>query len=300
MLKRWPSIVLFAASVLLGAAGCGREPVVQPERGVADGAPPQRIVCGSPAVTEIVFALGCADRVVGVSDYCTHPRAARDKPTVGGWINPNRERLLRLDPDIIVTQGDHETLSAFAEDVGIRCHAVTLDSLDDVFSAVTSIAAVLGVAPRGDALAASMCDDIDAVADGISAARPVSVLLVFGRVPGALAGLTTVGPGTFLDDLLRRLQATNVFSDVKGMYPQVSKEALLMRRPEVILEVNVDLAEDQIPRLREDWQALVSIPAVAAGRIRFLRDAYLLVPGPRIGRTAARLAEAIHGVRDSE
>ncbi len=256
---------------------------------------PQRIVCGSPAATEIVFALACGDRVVGVSDYCTFPPEAKGKTNIGGWVNPNRERLLVIKPDILITQGKHETLAAFTAEYGIRFHTVKLDTLDDIFDAIRSIADTLDVEHRGGELIAQMREDLATIRARVAGRQRRRVLLLFGRRPGELSGLTTVGPGTFLEEMIGIAGGTNVFGDAKGAYPQVSKESLLVRKPEVILEVNPGgLPKESMEQLRADWQQLAGIPAVEAGYIHYLTNDFLLIPGPRVGLAAARFAEAIH------
>lgn len=256
---------------------------------------PQRIVCGSPAVAEIVFALGCGDRVVGVSDYTVFPPEAKAKESIGGWINPNRERLLVMKPDIIISQGLHESLATFTREFGIGFLSVKLDALADIYTAVESIAEALGVSGRGATLNADIHRSIDVVSARVANVPPARVLLLFGRTPGSLAGLGTVGPGTFLDDMIRVAGGTNLFSDAKGAYPQVSKETLLVREPDVILEVNPGgLDEHAIALLRADWQEFAQLPAVRENHIHYLTNDFLLIPGPRAGRIAEAFARAIH------
>ena len=288
--------VMLALGLLLAVVGCReREPASSP----ASDAPPataRRIVCGSPAITEIVFALGCGDRVVGVSDYTIYPPEALRKQRVGGRIDPNRERLLVLQPDIIISQGLRDTIGQFAETYGIGFHSVKLDTLADIHAAVDSIAAVLGVPGRGRELNAGIRSALQGIRTRAAAASasPPRTLLVFGRTPGNLGGLATTGPGTFLHDLIGIAGGTNIFGDATGAYPQISKEALLLREPEVILEINPGSPPPKtLTRLRNDWQAFPDLPAVRNGRIHYLTNDFLLIPGPRIGLIAEELARAI-------
>lgn len=297
--NRFCGIVWTVAGLLLAAlAGCGgREDAgtVHNATGNGTGNVPQRIVCGTPAVAETVFALGLGDRVVGVSDYTIYPPDAEAVAGVGGWANPNRERLLMLRPDLIISQGRHETLAAFARAYGIRFHTVKLDTLADVHAAIDGIAGILGVPERGVALNADIRRAIRSFSETIPTGPPKRVLLLIGRTSGSLTGLGTVGPGTFLDDMIRVAGGTNVFGDAMGAYPQVSKETLLVRAPEVILEINPGgLAAETIDRLRADWQVMGDLPAVRDGRIHYLTNDYLLIPGPRMGLIAGVFAEAIH------
>ena len=289
-------LLLALGFALASAAGCGPRERAEPDRdGPADGkAAPPRIVCGTPAVAEIVFALGCGDRVVGVSDYTVYPPEAKAKRSIGGWINPNRERLLVVRPDLVISQGQHQRLATFAGEYGIRFHTVTLDTLADVYSAVDSIAGMLGVPQRGETLNAEIRRDLAAVRARAADTRSPRVFLLLGRTPGSLTGLSTVGAGTFLDDMIRVAGGTNVFADASGAYPQVSKESLLLRRPEVILEVHPGgLPDGTIALLRADWRELADLPAVRNDRIHYLTNDFLLIPGPRVGRVAETFADAI-------
>jgi iron complex transport system substrate-binding protein len=153
----------------------------------------------------------------------------------------------------------------------------------------------LGVAQRGETLNADIRRAIGAVSAKVANAPPKRVLLLFGRAHGGLSGLATVGPGTFLDDMLHIAGGTNIFADAKGAYPQVSKESLLVRKPEVILEVNPGgLEEKTIALLRADWQEFADLPAVRNDRVHYLTNDFLLIPGPRVGLIAEEFAKAIH------
>ena len=100
----------------------------------------QRVVCASPAVAEIVFALGAGERVVGVSDFSDWPPEAKAKPRIGGALVPNREVILALQPDLILAQGQAETLRRFATAQGIHFAAWPLDTLADLRAMIHGIA----------------------------------------------------------------------------------------------------------------------------------------------------------------
>jgi len=242
-----------------------------------------------------VFALGCDDRVSGVSDFSTYPPEAESKQSIGGWISPNRERLLLLNPDLILTQGAHKTLAAFAEEYEIPFHSMKLDSLQDTYDAIDTLAALLGVQDRGNELRDQIQNDIASIRDTIGDAPRKRILLLLGRAPGDLAGLTAVGPGTFLNDLLITAGGTNIFEDAIGLYPRVSKESVLVRQPETIIElVSGHPSDKAIRALKADWLQLADIPAVQKNQIHCLTNDFLLIPGPRMHQSIRVLARAIH------
>jgi iron complex transport system substrate-binding protein len=278
----------------LASGGCG-DSAREPAAARTAQSAPQRIVCGSPAVAEIVFALDCGPQVVGVSDYTVYPPEAQKKAGIGGWHNPNRERILTLESDLVVTQGRHETLADFCDRHAIAFRSVQLDSLADIEAAIATLAAVLQVPERGAALQARMRRELESVRQAVATRPRRRVLLLFGRNPGDLSGLATTGPDTFLDEMITLAGGSNIFSDATGPYPQISKESLLIREPQAILELHPGgLPADAAAQLRRDWQRLNTLPAVAADHIVVLTDDFLLMPGPRAGLIARAFAAAIH------
>jgi iron complex transport system substrate-binding protein len=299
--KNWP----LALAAL--AAGLGMAAVFFLSRGERPGPPAtgeeggggvpdyRRIICAAPSVTEMVFALGMGSRVVGVSDFSGYPPEARRIARIGGQINPNRERILTLEPDFVIYQGKHRVLSRFCREQGIAHLSVTIDRVADITASILRIGAVLGAEARARSLAAEIREQLEDLRRRTGALPPRHVFLGLGHTPGDLTGLMTTGSGTFLNELIEMAGGINIFSDAPGKYPRISKEALVRRRPDIIIEI---LAEGLSPEnrvlLKADWKRLSSLPAVSEDRIHFLNEDYLLIPGVRVARTARRLAAVIH------
>jgi iron complex transport system substrate-binding protein len=112
------------------------------------------------------------------------------------------------------------------------------------------------------------------------------VLFVVDRRTGGLAGMVAAGPGTYIDDLLRRAGVDNVLHDASVRYVQISAEEVLARAPDIILDA---VHADDPTRAREDWAPLGSVPAVARGRVHVLGDPLFVTPGPRLDEAFARL-----------
>lgn len=248
----------------------------------------KRVVCASPAVAEIVFVLDAGDRVVGVSEFTDWPPEAASRPQIGGALSPNRERILALEPDLILAQGQSEALGAFAQARGIGFRTFPLDTLADLRAAIAGIAEILGVAERGQGLLEQMDADFAA----LPVREPVTVFIALGHVPGDLSGLMTSGPGTFLSEIVAQAGGRNVFADVDLLWPKISQETLIRRKPAVILDFQ-SVAADETRRaaLAADWEKL----GFRADQVRVLDEDYLLKPGPRAAQSAARIAEAIGG-----
>jgi len=284
-------LAMLVMAGMLGGCGAPEGDSVLP----GEGAYPLRIVCATPGLTEVVFALGAGDRVVGVSDYAVWPAEALAVPRIGGWVNPDRERLLALQPDLILTQGLHEPLARFAAQHGIRLAQIPTDSLADVLAQFRLVGRWIGVTEQADEITVGLEQALAGIQARV-AGRPVQrVALLLERPDGVMRNLTTVGPRTFLSELLALAGGENVFGDVVGDYPQVSREALLLRAPEVIIELHgAPLRDERKARILSDWQGLGSVPAVQQGRIVFLAGDHTMIPGPRVVDTARALAMALH------
>jgi len=256
---------------------------------------PPRVICMSPAVTEIVFALGAGDRVVAVSQFVTYPPEALEKPVCGGFINPNKERILMLEADLIIMQGLGKDLSDFAARNEIRLLSVRLTDLDAIFGAIGRIGAALRRESAAELLCAEMRLSIARAKAAVEGRPRPNVFLVIGREPGTLSRLYTTGSGGYLNDLIEVAGGRNIFRDIERDYSIIDKEALLERKPDVIVELHGDgMGRESLPQVRQVWASQDSLPAVQQNRIYVIEGTYTLVPGPRLVRLAEELARLFH------
>ena len=255
----------------------------------------KRIICAAPSVTEIVFALGTGEKVVGVSEFSTYPPAARTVPRIGGLIDPNREKITALRPDLLIIQGQNESLARFCKEHGMRFLSIEINSLEDIWTAIHTIGQTLGAEENAVSLVKKIKEDLQVIKDRIHNRPPRKVFLTLGHTPGDLTGLMTTGPGTFLHELIIAAGGSNIFSDASGLYPQISKESLVKRQPEVIIEaIPGGIPEEKFRLLEKDWLQLPTLPAVKSGDIHYLTEDFLLIPGVRIAQTVRRFAEIFH------
>ncbi|HHQ47511.1 MAG TPA: hypothetical protein ENK19_01330, partial [Acidobacteria bacterium] len=185
----------------------------------AMAAAPRRVVSLGPSLTETVFALGCGDRVVGVGDYAQWPPEVRTLPRLGGLYNPSLERLLALDPDLVLLPSPIPRLEAACRRAGIPVAVVPVTSLDGVVEATERVAALLGCPERGRTLVARIRGELEAVRHRVATRPRRRVLLQVGTAPGpGLEGLTVAGGGTFLSGLVATAGGANVFADPHQRY----------------------------------------------------------------------------------
>ena len=250
---------------------------------------PQRIVSLAPSLTETLFALGLGDRVVGVTNFCDFPPEAGSKPKVGGVINPSVEVVVSLKPDLVLISREgnrRETMTALAR-LGISVFAVSAERLGDIFRLIRDVAAIAGVAARGEALADRLEQQAAEIEAAVRPHRPRRVVLLVWLHP-----IVSVGRGSFLDDLLRRTGAVSVSAGTTRPWPRLSVEEIVRSNPEFLLvprSPGFAPTREQLLRL-PGWRQL---PAVQQGRIIYL-PWEVERPGPRLVEIQQMLARALH------
>lgn len=260
-------------------------------------APPRRIISLVPNVTEVIYALGAGDRVVAVSSYDTYPPEVKALPNVGALLDPNVERILSLKPDLVVVYGSQEDLKQQLAKAGIAAYSYRHAGLDGVTATIRDLGARIGEASAADALAQRIDRGIDGIRRRVRGRPRPRTLLVFGRERLSLRGMYVSGGVGFLHDMLGIAGGDNVFADVKTESVQASTEQIIARRPDVIIEVRA--ANSGFPAGERDaeirtWSALGSVPAVRNGRVLFLFDDRIVIPGPRVVEGTLEIARALH------
>ena len=256
---------------------------------------PRRIVSLVPSVTESLFAIGAGPQVVAVSSFDREPPQVLRLPKVGALVDPDVERIISLEPDLVIVYGSQTDLRAQLERARIATWPYTHAGLADVLKTIEALGQTTGHATEAARVTAAIERQLAGVrARAAGRARP-GVLLVFGREPGTLRNIYASGGTGFLHDLVELAGGRNVFADVARESVQASTEVILARRPEIVIELQPEATGAAAAREAvAAWSALPSVPAVRAGRIHVLTGSDLVVPGPRVGRAAERLAAAIH------
>jgi iron complex transport system substrate-binding protein len=262
----------------------------------AQGAPPTRIISLVPALTEMLFTIGAGPQVVAVSSYDDFPPEVTALPRVGALLDPDTERILSLRPDMVVTYGSQRELEAQLARIGIRTFSYRHGGIATALDTLRDLGAAVGRAADGDRAARGIEAQLDAVRARVRGRARPRTLLVFDRQPQSLQQMYVSGGRGFLHEMLEIAGGTNVFADVERESVQPSHETLLVRAPEVVIELSATglLPAADAEKERGVWSTLASVPAVRSGRILFLNGDYLVVPGPRLGMATEALARALH------
>jgi len=262
-------------------------------------APAQRIVSTAPSLTETLFALGAGDQVVGVTTFCLYPEEARSRTKVGGFADASVEQIVALRPDLVVMVEGRRVLAERLAPFGIRSLVLDPSHLSGIFEAIRALAEASGRVAPGERLVEEIETELAAVQRSVGdRARPRALLLV-GRSLGSLSGLYAVGPTSFLGELLERAGGENVLADSAAVYPKISLEQVLVRDPDVIVElIGMERGDREAfeRETRQLWSRYPHLTAVRRDAVRVLADDRLLQPGPRVGETVRRLAAVLHGI----
>jgi iron complex transport system substrate-binding protein len=246
----------------------------------------------APNLTEVLFALGAGDQVVGVSAFSTEPPEARRRPVVGGDINPSLERIVGLRPDLVLTATtanrplDAERLTR----LGLPVYVSRAERMTLVPATIRAVGRLVGREAAGEALARTVEGEVAAVVAAVRDVPRRSVLFVLWEQP-----LMVVAGGNHVDDLLALAGGANVAREAPGSFPRYSMEEILVRQPEVILIATHGTEPDA--SLQRRWSRWDTLRAVREQRVHAIDGNPVLRPGPRIGQGLAMLARLLHPER---
>lgn len=257
-------------------------------RRVALPARVDRVVSLAPNLTEIVFAVGGGDRLVGNTTYCDYPAEAKAVAKVGDSLQPSLERLIALRPQVVLisTASQLEVFTQQLQNQNIAVFVTDPHDLEGIFHSIEQVGRILGQTEQAGQLVKSLRQRTSAVE---LAVRQEPLVRVFYQVSGE--PLYTIGKDAFLTDLIRRAGAVSVTADVPGAWPRYSSESALAARPDAIIlptggsmgAANSNVAE-----------ALRKSPAALAGRVYKINDDFLARPGPRLVDGLEAMAHALH------
>lgn len=252
----------------------------------------QRIVTLAPALTEIVFALGKGNQIVGNTRFCDYPPAARRITKVGGLIDFNLELLVSLKPEIVIV---YPELYEKVKFLGNRSSLILVRhaSLNDLFSSIRLIAEALSVPQHGQKMTWGIKSRLKEVQNRIRGKAIPSAMLIAGRNPDDLRNVYIIGKQDFLNEILEISGGLNAYRGTIA-YPSVSMESIIGMNPDWIIELSAfheSLSEMEIGNL---WQRYGMLRAVQRRHVRFIRDNFWLRPGPRVALIAENLYWLFH------
>ena len=251
---------------------------------------PASVVSLAPSVTEMLFALDLGDSIVGVTEACDYPEAAKEKPKVGGYFCASLELIVDKDPDIVFSDG-HDPVGDEVEKLGIPLVVLDPDDIPGVFSDIELVGRVMGVEERSSRLVADLQQRLDTVTGRV--AQAASQPSVFFEIDASdPVRPWTAGPGSLADKIIALAGGRNVVTG-GTQWAQVSLEELLSSGPEIIVLSDYPYVTPEDVKGREGaWQEL---PAVKQGRVFAVSDPSLTSrPGPRVIDGLEEMARIVH------
>lgn len=273
------AILVLLLSILSGASS-GRE------------ADRLRVVSLAPSSTEILFALGLDDEIVGVSQFCNYPSRAASKDEIGTFSEPNIEKILWLKPDIIFCTGlEQAPVITKLRQLGLRVCVSDPSNLEELFGSIAEIGTLVGRAREARDLVARMKSDVSRVRDAAKTlldGKRRKVFVEIWHTP-----LMSGGKGSMIDELITIAGGINIAHDIKTAYGSFSSEEVLKRDPDCIVLAYMQKGDSvDAVRSRLGWS---SVSAVRNGRIyNDIDPDTLLRPGPRIAHALEELQERIY------
>jgi iron complex transport system substrate-binding protein len=252
---------------------------------------PQRMVSHVPSITETIFALGLADKVVGVSDYCDYPEEAKLKPSIGDYFNPSIERIVELDSDLVLTDGHSESIKQL-DSIGITYMAVDPKDIDGIFRGIELLGKITDTDKESGKLIEDMQERISYVTAQVESAPRVKVFYIIDATD--LNNPWTAGPGSLIDSLIAMAGGENIAAQAQGAWVQFNLEAVVASDPEIIILPVKHGTAFTTPEALKQHPAWGETTAVKEDRI-FTIDADLVDrSGPRIVLGLEEMARIIH------
>ncbi|WP_372872994.1 cobalamin-binding protein [Shewanella sp.] len=249
----------------------------------------ERIIALSPHAVEMLYAIGAGSRIVATTDHADYPEQAKLIPRIGGYYGIQMERVLELKPDLIVTWDggnraeDLEMLKKF----GFKVFSSDPKTLDAVAQELLVLGELTGTQDTARQVAATYRADLATLRLANRSKPKVRLFYQLWSQP-----LMTVGKGSWIEQIIEVCNGENLFVDASGDYPQVSFEAVLLQKPDVILR-----SQDEGNIHGIDWQQWPEVPAVARGHIYDLDADLLHRAGPRTTEAVNVLCNALDKAR---
>ena len=295
-------MLLFCAFLIL--TGCGEKThgprtSADPEKG---SSVPQRVVSLSPAMTEMMYALGLENHLIGVTDHCKYPPEAQTKPTVGTIFAPNLEKIAALRPDCVLMTCRQPDKEAQMRSFGWDPLPMHDETLDDVFTGIETLGKRFQVHERAEKLNDSLKERLHVIQERTRTLPKLRVLLVVSRnyASGQLEDVYAAGHDGLCEPLLDLAGGKNAYEG-NSPYPKIAQEGIIAMDPDVILEIVPDstAAEQTKESLDRAWQTLPMLSAVRTGRIyRIPESTAALIPGPSLVLWTEMTAEILEAARE--
>lgn len=252
----------------------------------------QRIVSMAPNLTEILFALGLENEIVGVTLNCNYPPAATTKPKIGTFWHPNIETIIAAKPTLVITSGpEHNSYAQRLDRIGCNCLTMNVEKVPHLFDAINKIGAATGRQNEADRLVLDIQKRLNSLASLVAAKNKPRVLWVVQREP-----LRVAGTDTFTTEMIELAGGQNAIGPTIYKYPPIGSEQVIAVRADVIIEPSMT-PQDLPPKgdaTLKYWNEFENLPAVVNKRIYVIDGDTVSRLGPRVFEAVETIARCLH------
>ena len=288
------SRVLVLVAALWSGIAVADGPCVEDDadREVCLDAPAERIVSLSPGATELIFAAGGGERIVGAVSYSDYPPEAEEIPRIGSYKRLDMEALLEREPDLVVgwASGNPTEQLERLQDLGLTVYLSEPRELEDVATTVERLGRLTGNAPTADQVAGDYREALAAIEDQYGNADPVRVFYQVWPDP-----LMTVNDDHLISQAAALCGGENVFGKLGSLTPRIDKESVLDRNPEAIVAGGMGEADET---WLDAWRDFDSLEAVTQGNLFFVPPSSIQRPTPRLVEGTRTLCEQLERARE--
>jgi iron complex transport system substrate-binding protein len=251
--------------------------------------PPTRIVSLAPSITEMLFSLGLDEQIVGVTEFCDYPAAAKSKAKVG-YANPSIEAMVALRPELVLAPKDflRPDLQTKLDQLKLPLFVLEARTLEDIPLQIQTLGTMFERSSTANEVTQTIRQHMADIRRKVETLAPTRVLYVLNSQP-----LITVGPGSFIHQMIGLAGGINIATQAGTAYPKLSMETVLKEDPEVLIFPSGEV--ETVPRSeQEQWRRWDSLSAVKRQRFHEVSSNLLNRPGPRFVEGLEQLAHAIH------
>ncbi len=281
MIKRITISTVRLLAIALLLAGCEQHPEKIPHLHKCG----MRIVSMAPNVTEILYALGVSNQVVGVSKYSVYPPAAAEKPSVGGAYDPNWEQIVSLQPDLVIGLDSQEEIAAQLGALDIDFLGVPHEHIDGILQSIRIIGAACGAEAEAQRLVQTLEETAARLTNSSKGWKP-RLLVCIGH-DETLSRMYIAAKNTFYDDLITMAGGTNACEQTAIKYPEISPEGLHALQPDLVIDLIPDTGsrlDRSLSYFTEQWKPYRAV---------IMTNQYAFIPGPRFIHLLEDLSKAI-------
>jgi iron complex transport system substrate-binding protein len=257
-----------------------------------------RIISLAPSITETLFALGLGDNVVAVTNYCDFPAKVSKLTKVGGFINPNLETIIALQPDLVILLANQQRVVEQLQQLNIPTLPVLNTSLDDIKQTIATIGQQTQHQQQADELLNKINQKIAVIAEKTKGLARPTVMVTMGHSINSehMKQIFIAGQHDFYNDLITLAGGQNVYQAQQPSVPSLSIEGIMQLNPQIIFDIypEADDHNSDLGQVLRQWHNLVYVDAIKNNRIHIIEQNYATIPGPRIFLLLDQLARLIH------